>query len=197
MNVRAGPGADYASLGQVRQGDRFTATARNQDGKWLKVTWKGQDGWLATGYLEVTGDAASLPVASADVTSLATPGPSPAAPSGTRQSYAIELSTQLQLIAGASQALVGLTQEPDLADADWKSNVTTQVAIVRLAYRNLTKMDVPPDMADIHATVLDATSDCDHAMDHLESGLDNSSADDIQAAADLIASCGKSITVSH
>ena len=46
VNVRAGPGTNYAVIGQVTRGQQFTATGRNQAGDWLRFDLDGQTGWV-------------------------------------------------------------------------------------------------------------------------------------------------------
>lgn len=37
LNVRQGPGPEYAAVRELRQGDRVIATGRNQDATWVKI----------------------------------------------------------------------------------------------------------------------------------------------------------------
>ena len=37
VNLRMGPGTDYATAGQVREGDQLQVTGRNADGSWLQI----------------------------------------------------------------------------------------------------------------------------------------------------------------
>jgi uncharacterized protein YraI len=68
LNVRSGPGADYPVVAKQEPGAAVTVTGRNAAGDWLLVQWGGAAGgfgWAAADYLQVEGDAASLPVSSA------------------------------------------------------------------------------------------------------------------------------------
>ena len=46
VNVRAGPGTNYAILGSVRRGQSFRPTGRNPAGDWLAFDFNGQPGWI-------------------------------------------------------------------------------------------------------------------------------------------------------
>ena len=65
LNVRAGPGLDFAVLGVALSGDRFTIEGRSGDGAWWQVCCmlEGQRGWVAADFVRTEGDAGSLPVA--------------------------------------------------------------------------------------------------------------------------------------
>lgn len=70
VNVRSGPGADFAVLGQVLQGQRLEIVGRDQAAEWWQICcFEGQTGWLASevvtaeGPLERVALAADLPTA--------------------------------------------------------------------------------------------------------------------------------------
>ena len=63
LNVRAGPGLNYAVKGQLKVGDTITIVGKSADGIW----WQYSGGWVSTTYIRVSGDAAAVPVS--------TPGP--------------------------------------------------------------------------------------------------------------------------
>lgn len=47
VNVRQGPGTNYAVIGQVTEGDEFSANGKNQAGDWLRFCCVGGgDGWI-------------------------------------------------------------------------------------------------------------------------------------------------------
>ncbi len=82
--VRAGPGADYETIGQVQQGDVLQVIGRNASGDWLAVvTPNGVPGWISILQLRINialeqvAVAAIPPTATPIVVSTPTPTPPP------------------------------------------------------------------------------------------------------------------------
>ena len=46
MNVRSGPGTNYAVIGSATAGQRFIVTGKNPQGDWWQVNFNGQNGWV-------------------------------------------------------------------------------------------------------------------------------------------------------
>lgn len=61
LNVRNGPGRDYASLGTLVANDVISVTAKDSSGDWLQINFKGQPGWVAAEFMQVD-HSESLPV---------------------------------------------------------------------------------------------------------------------------------------
>lgn len=70
LNVRAGPGSGYASIGQVAGGASVAVTGRTADGVWLRIccvnpsgaAGAGREGWVGSNVLKVQGALALAPV---------------------------------------------------------------------------------------------------------------------------------------
>jgi hypothetical protein len=63
LNMRAGPGRDYESLGAYERGTRVEVLAQDEAGEWLKVkTPDGKTGWMSARFLVVEGGLAGVPV---------------------------------------------------------------------------------------------------------------------------------------
>ncbi len=62
QNVRTGPGLSYPVLGQMSQGETARLIGTSIDYSWVVISFRGQQGWLATYLLEVTGDLRTLPI---------------------------------------------------------------------------------------------------------------------------------------
>ncbi len=58
LNIRAGPGINYAILGQLKQGEAVTIVGKSQDGLW----WQIRRGWVSATYIQVSGDISPVPV---------------------------------------------------------------------------------------------------------------------------------------
>jgi uncharacterized protein YraI len=46
MNVRSGPGTNYAVIGAAQAGDQFMITGKDNSGAWWEVDFNGRAGWL-------------------------------------------------------------------------------------------------------------------------------------------------------
>ena len=64
VNVRTGPGTVFPITGTLEQGDRFDISGRNAAGDWLEFCCvNGQRGWINAPLLDVSQEAASIPLA--------------------------------------------------------------------------------------------------------------------------------------
>lgn len=85
-NVRGGPGTVYQIVGQVRQGDVFTITGRNDPGSWWQFSFGQGSGWISASLVEVNDSADSVEVAAnipAAPPPTATPVAQPTTPAAT------------------------------------------------------------------------------------------------------------------
>jgi uncharacterized protein YgiM (DUF1202 family) len=58
LNVRSGPGTEFASLGIIVLNEVVTAIGANSDGTWRQIrTGSGLTGWSSAAYLVLVGDA--------------------------------------------------------------------------------------------------------------------------------------------
>jgi len=67
LNVRSGPGKDYAVLGMIQPDTVLLLTGKNETATWLQVEYAagaGGKGWVTAAYVQ-TNDTASLPVLNA------------------------------------------------------------------------------------------------------------------------------------
>jgi hypothetical protein len=68
MNVRGGPGTNYAIVTTLAAGDTVQASGQNNAGDWLLITLPdGGRGWVFAPLVTVDGDATGLEVVDADV----------------------------------------------------------------------------------------------------------------------------------
>ena len=82
LNVRAGPGADFAIISTAKQGQSFDLVGRPPDNAWLRVCcFDNQPGWVNAALVDVTGgELAKLPVPKDMPTAAPSPTPGAAAP---------------------------------------------------------------------------------------------------------------------
>jgi Tol biopolymer transport system component len=80
VNVRQGPGTNFAIAGKMPQNTSAVILGKNEDGKWLQVAFPdaAHPGWIAAAFATVTGSVDTLPVVAVAPPATATPGgPSP------------------------------------------------------------------------------------------------------------------------
>jgi hypothetical protein len=84
LNVRGGPGTNYAVVGQLKRGDGVTIVGRSGDSKWARLAYSNvKEAWASAQYLTINIDFAAAPVAVAPPPPTAAPRPAqPARPAG-------------------------------------------------------------------------------------------------------------------
>ncbi|MCB0255478.1 MAG: SH3 domain-containing protein [Anaerolineae bacterium] len=63
LNVRGGPGTNYAIVGRANNGERYDVTGKNAQGSWYQIDFNGQTGWVSGDYVVLEGDPGSVQVA--------------------------------------------------------------------------------------------------------------------------------------
>lgn len=63
LNVRGGPGTNYAVVGRANNGERYDVTGKNSQGTWYQINFNGQNGWVAGEFVGLEGDPGSVQVA--------------------------------------------------------------------------------------------------------------------------------------
>ena len=102
------------------------------------------------------------------------------------------IGKQVAEIGDALNTIGTLAQNYANTDA-WKLSMVGQAVRVQLAHQTIAKLTVPPKITKLKAAILNATTDCDTAMDKLLSGLDANDTDQIAQASALMQSCGTKI----
>jgi uncharacterized protein YraI len=86
LNLRAGPGTNYDILTMMEEGTSLKVVGRTEANDWLKVvTTDGQEGWVFTEMVTVSGDLGAIAVAQAPATPTPLPSPTPEAPTATAE----------------------------------------------------------------------------------------------------------------
>ena len=63
LNLRSGPGAEFAAVGSAAAEDCLNITGRSADGQWLQVrTLEGTIGWVARSLVNINGIFDAIPV---------------------------------------------------------------------------------------------------------------------------------------
>ena len=55
MNVRNGPGTNYAVIGPATYGQEYDITGQSEDGEWWRIEYNGQTGWIFAPFVEAAG----------------------------------------------------------------------------------------------------------------------------------------------
>jgi uncharacterized protein YraI len=63
VNLREGPGTNYAVVGQLTPGQRYDVTGKNEDGSWWQIDNSGQKAWIIGQLVSASGDTGSVAVA--------------------------------------------------------------------------------------------------------------------------------------
>jgi hypothetical protein len=97
LNLRAGPGTNYARVGQVQRNDKLEILGKNPEGTWIKiVTPNGTEAWVILTYVTVNVSLGDVPLAEVPAAPTAAPQPTqpPAsaapAPQGTGFGYGVQ-----------------------------------------------------------------------------------------------------------
>jgi uncharacterized protein YraI len=67
VNVRTGPGTDYPTIGQLKEGDTALVTGRSADGAWWQIVFPPNSnglGWVSAAYAQANQQAAKAPIVS-------------------------------------------------------------------------------------------------------------------------------------
>ncbi len=62
LNVRNGPGTNYARIGSVSLGHKAEIVGRNADSSWIVIKYNDGQGWISAQYVNITGDVNNLAV---------------------------------------------------------------------------------------------------------------------------------------
>jgi hypothetical protein len=75
VNIRSGPGTNYAVLALLPAGQPIQVTGQAQNGQWFVVQNESIQGWVAASVVGVTGPCAQLPIVAAPPLPVASPTP--------------------------------------------------------------------------------------------------------------------------
>lgn len=65
-SIRPVPKPTAGELGQVGQGTRMPVTGRTANGQYVRVEYRGREGWMFFSFVEIEGDLGSVPVIEAE-----------------------------------------------------------------------------------------------------------------------------------
>jgi TolB protein len=69
VNLRAGPGTNFAVIGGASQDEQFVVVGRNAKGDWYKISLSsGKTAWVNGGLVTVLGDATQIPTVKEETT---------------------------------------------------------------------------------------------------------------------------------
>ena len=102
--------------------------------------------------------------------------------------YLTDVEGRCYDIMAGMESLAPLFENPQFNDEAWLRAVGHSADVVQQAHRNLSAMNVPPEMAEFHEALLDATQDLYDGMDYLIDGATYMDAGGIQKANNLMVS---------
>ena len=94
-NVRAGPGTNYAIVGQSEVGTEYRVTGKNEAGDWYRIGFRGKQAWVWTGLADNRN--LSVPI-------VRTPTPPPPRPPAPSQSSEPSIRSQTVIIEETRQS---------------------------------------------------------------------------------------------
>ena len=99
----------------------------------------------------------------------------------------VEIAVSLENLSG----MLARLETANLRDEGWRLTVAKHIITIRLAHQALADIRPPDDLSLFHATLLNATGDCNEAGQYLASGLGSLNADHLEQALVLMASCNE------
>jgi hypothetical protein len=63
VNVRSGPGTNYARIGTLAGGDSADVTGTNPGGDWYQIDFNGKPGWVSEDLISLSGSSEAVAVA--------------------------------------------------------------------------------------------------------------------------------------
>jgi N-acetylmuramoyl-L-alanine amidase len=75
LNIRSGPGVNYAVLGQASGGEVLPIVGRSADSRWYQVTSRFGTGWISTSYVIARNEFGGSPVTSGSAAGAPMAGP--------------------------------------------------------------------------------------------------------------------------
>lgn len=84
LNLRRTPDSNSEQIGQIPSGTQLIVTTRTPDGKWLKTTFEGHEGWISSQFVTLTfnGKSANVTDIPVEPAFSQTPQPATATPTG-------------------------------------------------------------------------------------------------------------------
>lgn len=107
--------------------------------------------------------------------------------------YHAEINQRAGRIGTALGRLSPLLLSPQLGNAEWQEQVTTQAAVIQLEYEVMGRMNVPADERQPHRALLDALGECNRAMDRLIAGVERVDNQALTEAGELLMSCDRGL----
>lgn len=121
------------------------------------------------------------------------PEPIPEGPPPEVVVYMLESIPKIQAIGDSLTSLGTLLMDPNIGDDSWTIAVVANILVIQETHKELMEMEVPPEVVEIHAAVLDTTGDFSKSMDYVITGIDNMNAEDLEKAISLMNSGNEKI----
>lgn len=116
VNIRQGPGVDFAVVGQLDEGIEVPVIAIAPSGDWIRLNFEGRNAWVYSPFIEIIGDLSSLSFAEEAVEPLASDIDLDRA-AGVIEGFTGESAIQLEFLEEAAMPNAGLRPGWKLRDA--------------------------------------------------------------------------------
>jgi ABC-type branched-subunit amino acid transport system substrate-binding protein len=80
QNVRSGPSTQFEVLGQLNEGETVQVIGANRGNTWIVIDFRGRQGWMSAGIMEIFGDLNTVPIFDSPPTPTPAATPTPAPP---------------------------------------------------------------------------------------------------------------------
>ncbi len=156
MNIRGGPGTNYAIVGNAAAGTRFDITGKNAGSDWWRIDYRGQHAWIYAPLVTAT-NVGAVSVVLTPAPPPPPPTPQPAAPAAPPPSVGGTLDEQaLFIIHRDSQTQAEQQEWNALSDQDKQIAVIANGILISdtASYCDISTADAAR-MVDRYAQVLD------------------------------------------
>jgi uncharacterized protein YraI len=118
VNVRSGPGTNYANIGRASRGQSFAVTGKNPAGDWYQFDFNGRPGWVIGQLVEISG--ASRVQVAANIPPPPTVAPRPTARPVARATARPQTQPQPQPPAAPNQFALAYSEFRSADDANFQ-----------------------------------------------------------------------------
>ncbi len=204
VNVRQGPGTQFAVVGKLQLNTNVVVLGKNEDGQWLQIALPdaANPGWVSVSVVSVSGATDSLQVIAVvpsptttrqSVVATKAPTAKPSSATNLSESeYADATKKIFDEQSGAfkqlGNLLVSAGDNPTLVvDNTWTVKTAYNIAIIKDCSARIRKLKPPLRYATAHAAVVESANHYDKAMDLLVYSIDHLDADKMKQAMDEMA----------
>ncbi|MBI3741690.1 MAG: SH3 domain-containing protein [Chloroflexi bacterium] len=183
VNVRQGPGIQFAIVGKLQPNNSSVVLGKDADGQWLQIAFpdSANPGWVSKSVVSVNGSVDSL-----QVIAVATKAPTAKTVLNSNENEYVQAVTSISRDYSSAFTQLGilLTTASDnpalILDNVWTLKTAYNITLIKDSGTRLRKLKPPTRFASSHASLIEAANHYDKAMDLLVAGIDNLDASKLQ-----------------